>query len=67
MLDRVSEHALPLLCYSRRSGDPLGPEEDLVVAVLGVMNASLVRRTAMDRYPVLVNVEQAGGRRVALP
>ena len=34
MLDRADRHALPLLCYSGRSGDPLRPEERLVVAVL---------------------------------
>ena len=34
MLDRADEHALPLLCYPGRSGDPLRPEEGLVVAVL---------------------------------
>jgi hypothetical protein len=34
MLGRVDKHALPLLCYSGRSGDPLPPEEGLVVAVL---------------------------------
>ena len=34
MLGRVDKHALPLLCYPGRSGDPLPPKEGLVVAVL---------------------------------
>lgn len=34
MRDSADRHALPLLCYSGRSGDPLRPEEGLVVAVL---------------------------------
>ena len=34
MLGGADKHALPLLCYSGRSGDPLRPEEGLVVAVL---------------------------------
>ena len=34
MLDRVDRRALPLLCYSSTSGDPLRREEGLLVAVL---------------------------------
>jgi len=34
MLGRADEHVLPLLWYPGRSGDPLPPEEGLVVAVL---------------------------------
>jgi hypothetical protein len=34
MLNRADKHALPLLSYSGRCGDPLQPEERLLVAVL---------------------------------
>src|ERR1041384_1876801 len=34
MLDRGDQQALPLLCYPGRSGDPMRPEEGLIVAVL---------------------------------
>src|SRR5689334_1078945 len=34
MPDRANKHALPLLSYQGRRGDPLRPEEGLIVAVL---------------------------------